>query len=59
MSILDTYFHPDTMSVHFKVGVSALTKSGKPGAWKAEMSGKVHTQEELVFLANSLLAEVQ
>jgi ATPase len=59
MSILDTYFDSDTMSVHFKVGVPALIKSGKPGAWKAEMSGKTYTQEELVSLANSLLAEVQ
>ncbi len=57
MSILDQYFQPDTMSVHFKVWVPILSKSGKPGWWHAARGDKVRTVQDLIIIADTLLAE--
>lgn len=57
MSILDQYFQPNTMSVHFKVWVPLLSKAGKPWWWHATRGEKVRSVQDLTTLADTLLAE--
>lgn len=59
MSLLDSYFQPTTMSVHFKAGVPLLTKSGKPGGWHAHIGDVVFSEEDLRKLAHGLIAEIE
>ncbi len=58
MSILDQYFHPDTMSVHFKAWVPILTKAGKPWWWHAHIGDVITTEAELKKLAEVLHTEI-
>lgn len=57
MSILDQYFTPDTMSVHFKEWVPLLAKSWRPWARQATMGSDVWTKHDMTKLADALLAE--
>lgn len=57
-SILDQYFSPDTMSIHIKVGVPMLMKSGRPGGRHATIQGESRSVAQVMTLADSLLTEV-
>ncbi len=57
MSILDSYFETNTMSVHFKAGVPILTKAWKPGWRHAHIWEKVLNDNDIKNIANQLFVE--
>jgi ATPase len=58
MSLLDSYFQPDTMSIHIKVGVPMLMKSGRPGGWHATWHGDAWDLPRTLALADALIGEI-
>jgi ATPase len=58
MSLLDSYFQSDTMSIHIKVGVPMLMKSGRPGGWHATWHGENRDLPRTLALADALIGEI-
>lgn len=57
-SVLDSYFTPETMSVHIKSDNVIASKVGKPWEWKMVMSKKPISQEEVNQLIDIIMTEV-
>ncbi len=56
LEFIEKYFDEETMSVHFKEGVTIKAKKGVPGAWTlVDLSNKPSTRQELEELASRIV----
>lgn len=58
-SVLDVFFGPDTMSVHFKARTPILTKKGRPGERKSVHQDKIVSPKELQELIDAIFEEME
>ncbi len=58
-SILDSYFTPETMSLHIKAGTRIMSKVGTPGNRNSVYTDRIAPLEEVQVIVDTLFSELE